>query len=837
MRIYLILIFFIIFSSITFAQGLQFQGEGIPMENRSSYSVFSREVPHFENEFTINFRFSFHNVEPFGYIFLLRDEKTGIEFNLIYSFRYEQYSLLKFNIEGKDNLISIEIDNDSIKNRTWINFACTLYLDNDSVVISINDKKHSASNLALPKQFKPQLYFGKNKNSVDIPSYSIRNLSVEGRQLKYFFPLNESQGEDVHNSDGKIVGNISSPVWLINSSYYWNQRYFYESKDVCSVNYEQATQTMLFFSRDSLTMFDMTSNSLTVKKYKNELPVDMRLGTSFIDDTNQRPFIYEVNNLPEGSVTMAFLNDTEHLEWIPVSSKFLSMQLHHHSGYFDSERNRYIIFGGFGNKKYNNSFFSYEIDSDEWKILNFTGNKITPRFFQGMAKMKKTNELLIFGGMGNESGDQTVGRRNFYDLYKVNLDSKQIKKLWNLKWEKNNIVPVRDMIILDDSSFCVLCYPEYESNSFLQLYKFSIENGSYEILGDSIPFKSDEIATNANLYHNPILQELYCVAQEFKDDGSSVTYVYSISLPVVTKSTLTMYETTPKSSFLYWWLLILIPFLILLYLLYHSRQKKRNKLPFYKPQKKTVELDFQNEDKPNSIYIFGEFAVYDKKGKDITYMFSPRIKEVLILILQYSFDNGISTQKLSESFWPDKSGSGLKNVRGVTLNHLRKLISELNGIELIFEKGYFKILMSEDCYCDYAQFMLLTNKTSVLENHGEHIDIKNILVRGKFLKSFDTYLFDSFKAKVESTIASLLPVDIEMAFEQEDFYSVIKLSELLFITDPLNEEALYYQIQALVKLKQRDEAKKKYALFSSEYKKVMGENYNTSIELIIKEKR
>ena len=110
---------------------------------------------------------------------------------------------------------------------------------------------------------------------------------------------------------------------------------------------------------------------------------------------------------------------------------------------------------------YSKDLFSYDLNKKEWNALeDFTGDFLSPRYFSSVGYLKKTNSIYIFGGMGNESGEQTVGRKYYYDLYKIDLDTKHISKLWEIQWKRDNVVPVRGMVILDDSSFYTLCYPE-----------------------------------------------------------------------------------------------------------------------------------------------------------------------------------------------------------------------------------------------------------------------------------------------------------------------------------------------------------------------------------------
>ena len=58
---------------------------------------------------------------------------------------------------------------------------------------------------------------------MDLPAFAIRNLKVSGERQNYSFDLNESQGHEVHSSDGKILGWVENPYWLIGDSYHWRK--------------------------------------------------------------------------------------------------------------------------------------------------------------------------------------------------------------------------------------------------------------------------------------------------------------------------------------------------------------------------------------------------------------------------------------------------------------------------------------------------------------------------------------------------------------------------------------------------------------------------------------
>jgi len=62
------------------------------------------------------------------------------------------------------------------------------------------------------------------------------------------------------------------------------------------------------------------------------------------------------------------------------------------------------------------------------------------------------------------------------------------------------------------------------------------------------------------------------------------------------------------------------------------------------------------------------FKVLDKDGDEITSQFTPKLKQLFLIILLYSqrSKNGISTQELTDILWKGHSSQSAKNSRGVT---------------------------------------------------------------------------------------------------------------------------------------------------------------------------
>ena len=78
---------------------------------------------------------------------------------------------------------------------------------------------------------------------------------------------------------------------------------------------------------------------------------------------------------------------------------------------------------------YSNRFHQFDVESKQWSAIDsLWGDAIRPRYFSAVGYQDSTHTAYIFAGMGNESGEQIVGRKYLYDLYKVDLRTKNIQQ-------------------------------------------------------------------------------------------------------------------------------------------------------------------------------------------------------------------------------------------------------------------------------------------------------------------------------------------------------------------------------------------------------------------------
>lgn len=825
-----------------YSQGLLFQANDKEIKERTSLQIFQEgEIPCFTKNFQLNFELSIRDFDTFGYVFLLKEDQGKTKYSFTYTYLDGENSTFKFNTDGKENHYSLNLRNDALAYQ-WIPVSFAFDLQQDVLTIRIGDNEKKITSLGLKDTFCPHLFFGRYDYILDMPTFAIRNLKLEGdRSHSYTFPLNENEGEEVHTSTGKVLGTVVNPVWLINGSYHWEKLFEYSFQTPSGITFEPDSQRLIIFSQDSLLTYNLLKRQPQKYSYSNKLPVKLQLATHFMNTTDGKLYVYELNNLPLGDATVAAL-DLNNREWKQTGVAALPVQLHHHDGFWDETTGKYLVFGGFGNKRFNNTFLEYDIEADRWDTLSYSGDWIIPRYFSGMAVNKNREHVYVFGGMGNESGEQSVGRNYLHDLYLLDRKQQSVRRLWQ-NASDHRLVVARDMILTPDEKYIyALCYPEYLSDTYLRLYRLTVDDGTMKALGDSIPMRSEEIMTNANLYYNSLTHEYYCTTTEFDKKGHTVIRTYVLSAPPVSLDEIRSYGSRSSLEIRWLWIMAGIGVLLLaggVLFVRKKRGKQRNAVlesssvlmspPVGREPDKSVQgketlakEDFESSlVRPNAVYLFGPFTVIDRNGRDITHLFSSRLRQVFIYILLHSTHNGVLSASLNEVFWPDKPDDKVKNLKGVTINQIRKNLAELDGVELVHDKGYFRLVFT-DCYCDYFRFRTLKNAEEV-EN-----ELGILLMRGKFLDGMDAGMMDHFKQKVEEFLSSFLPLEIERLYQQHKYDAVIRFCNVLFRVDPVNELALAYGMHALNHTGSSQEAILQYSLFVREYRQMMNEEYSTS---------
>ncbi len=802
------------------SQGLGFKSTKHHIANRTSYAVFADDYPEFRDQLEFSFDLSVFDPGSFGFICIIDANNSNRDYSLSYVKNNAQEAHLKLNLKGEENLLTVPVPMSLLGRGKWIHVKLSFYWKSNQIEAVINTKKYEVTGTNLKVLKNAQLFFGKHENMIDVPSFAIRNLVVGDSRETHSFHFKEYAGNIVHDQDGNEVGRVQNPIWIINDSYHWKHRFSYSVNDLVAVNYDSTEMRILVVEEDSLVSFNLERNTVGRKAYTNHLDVPIRLGASFFANGKLR--VYEVNDIPNGHPSMAAL-DLSSYTWTNTSDWRLRQQLHHHNSIFDQEKNRLIIFGGFGNSRFSNSFYSYDLPSNTWTRLSLDGNEITPRFFSGMGQLG--DQLILFGGVGNKTGDQSIGKIYYYDCYSVDLKNKKITKRWELNRGDEKLVSTRNLIFSSDkSSFYTLCYPEYIPKTFIKLYRYNLASGDYVVLGDSIPMVSEEILTNANLYLNSNTNELYCVTQEVSKNTSTKINVYSIDTPPISEAEL--YTNPRPFSYSSYWL-PLVGILVFIgggggWLLVRRRRTVKSENSVAEYQK--FNPDQLIRPKTNAVYIFGIFTVFDRAGQECSHLFSPLLKHLFLLILFRSTEaEGITSEEIYSMLWPSKPLKNAKNLKGVNINKLRTILNDIDGLDLIYEKQYFKLETTTPFYCDYFDFKLLN---LALGNESDYERLIAITRKGQLLQTEDNELFDTWKREFADQILLVVPDILKDYYWKREYVRVITMAEVLYSVDELDESAFYYSITSFLKMGDEGSSKKHYNKYVLRYKKLQGEDYN-----------
>ena len=193
-----------------------------------------------------------------------------------------------------------------------------------------------------------------------------------------------------------------------------------------------------------------------------------------------------------------------------------------------------------------------------------------------------------------------------------------------------------------------------------------------------------------------------------------------------------------------------------------------------------------------SISLCGCFNVRDKDGNDITSNFTPRLKHLLILLILYTEKNeqGILASKTTEILWPEKEETSARNNRNVNLRKLRVLLESIGDVEVITENNFLRIKWGTTVFCDYHTLLTCTQQFEQEKSEELLNRILELLLYGPLLPNTIFDWLDDFKDAYSSHSIDLLKNLLDIEIQRNHQEMIIRLADIMFLHDPLNEEAL-----------------------------------------------
>lgn len=728
----------------------------------------------------------------------------------------------------------------TIDHNTWIPVKITLLPENKLIELSFgSQKKKFEYTFSGTQNF--QVSFG----ACRIPKYAspeaapvnIKNVRVyEGNKLIRYWQLGKHQESFCLDSVRHIPAQAYNPIWLINSHSKWEKVFSIKQKDEPQFDFDPVHGIFYFMSNQNLQdlyTYNVITNRDSVIRNVSGYPVsDKNDGLFYIPDTREL-ISFDLNN-KKLSIYQSATN-----EWENKNLPRIDMQYYDHTQTYNPADTSILTFGGYGHYIYKNDLFKIKPYTGEWEKIKI--EEIDPRFFSTSAVVG--NNLYIFGGRGCKSGRQEMSPHNYYDLYKIDLQTFKTKKLWDMEMpDTANIFPGRNMIYSpSDNSFYVLIIDPRP-----YLVKINMDKPGFERVSDdiNIDLKAD-YRRSYTLYQFPEQQKIYALFCLQSKDSTSLFDIYSIHYP-----TLSYVDTLQeKSETRMGYTLLGIAIVLIsgaLFIFFRKKGKKEPKIQTVKPEVILSSGHTEQEEikrKPifdstrSCIRLLGKFQVKDKDGNDISGNFTPILKSLLLLILLHSQkdERGITNKKIDETLWGDKSEKSAQNNRNVSLSKLRSLLDKIGNVRIIQDNNFWKIESDNPAYCDYQMALQYIQEATNNRHKGEAFfyDLLELLFYGPLLPNTQFDWLDSFKSDYScSTIDLLNELLKNEEFLQNDKFR-LQIAETIFSHDILNEEALQVKCTLLYNNGKKGIAKNTYDNFAKEYQTLLGVEYNIPFSQVI----
>lgn len=260
--------------------------------------------------------------------------------------------------------------------------------------------------------------------------------------------------------------------------------------------------------------------------------------------------------------------------------------------------------------------------------------------------------------------------------------------------------------------------------------------------------------------------------------------------------------------------------------LWKLRSKKRHLT-------QTRRIPLAKKDESNSVYLFGNFCVISRDGINQSHLFTPKIKELFLLLMLFSLKKGkgITTEQMTSLLWQDKSKQKAANNRSVSINKLRKITEHLDGMDIVYEDGKWMMTLTSPLYCDYKEALEIIHQGSLKET--QNIDLFKISQRGVFLSNCYAIWLDDTKGYVTNEVIDLLLKFAEKLDQSNDNELLDAVVQRILLADDLNENALRLQLALLVKRDSKHLAQFTFKQFKINYKTTYNEDYKLSFDQFI----
>jgi two-component SAPR family response regulator len=132
-------------------------------------------------------------------------------------------------------------------------------------------------------------------------------------------------------------------------------------------------------------------------------------------------------------------------------------------------------------------------------------------------------------------------------------------------------------------------------------------------------------------------------------------------------------------------------------------------------------------------------------------------------------------------------------------------------------------------YCDYVECLKLLKREKIHDTDF-NLNFYHIIQEGELFKGESHDWLDDFKGFIGNNVVDILMKFIsELSFDK-DIDLILKLTDRILITDPVNDQALSFKLKALIKQNNYNLARFTFDRFCSLYEEMYGEKFKGKFE-------
>jgi DNA-binding SARP family transcriptional activator len=724
---------------------------------------------------------------------------------------------------------------------SWIKIKIDLDVENSMISVSFNGYKKQKIVKGLSTLHDFDIIFGActypNFLNTDVPPMTLKNIVVykPNHEVYRYWKLSKhsTNNNEVYDEIAAAKAVVYNGRWIADKHFRWEKLKTLKVDGLVGIAKNANDGIFYLIGRKYLLAYSIPKKEIDTIYYAKGYPLNVYYDYFIYNNFKRQIWSYDISS-NEINV-FDFRNRT----WSQSDFNYKEPDLAYNNKIISPIDSNLIIFGGYGHYKYKAQFHIYNQLNATWKTLDASKN-IFPRYLASSG-LTENNQWLIFGGYGSQSGTQEISPRFYYDLYSVDLKSYHVKKLLTYKTPDIPFVPCEALVKIPNSNcFYTLLYNPNNFTTYLRLALFRTDKPEYVLYPDSIPYNFSDVESWCTFFLHKKTSQLFAITVHKSD-----AVVYSMAYPPLLKSEV-IQPVIPSISWIFWVIVIVIcSCLICVVLLYlKKRETKKKVMVVEQPwlndndDQKIPSFNIPIRKSKSSIYFLGGFQIYDKTGNNITAEFTPTLKQLFIIVFLYTFKTGkgISTAKLNEILWFDKTDNSARNNRNVSISKLRSLLDKIGEIDLKQENAYW-IIHTENVYSDFIEITLMNDKLksySIVPTESEILRFVQVAFSGELLPDLQIDWVDEFKADFSNSVIDTLSGFISLTDIKDNDYLLYYIADCMLKYDTINDDAISLKCAILYRQGKNGLAKNTYDSFVREYQNLLGSTYSIPFNDLIR---